>query len=129
MDTHISAQTRLCRNCENFIARLGKKPDVWEYVPAEYGGHTQPMLQSPAWDPGKDRTKKSFESAYRSKNFSAKAAQVRKGKGFADGDVKDLFLLGLFCFCLLVVNLVCWSFLGSVHASRWGSLLAACFNW
>jgi len=128
MDTPTAAPTRLCRNCENFIEGLCKKPDIWEYLPAEYGRHTQSVLQAPAWGLGKDCNKKSFEAAYRSKNFSAGAAQVGKGKGSADGDVKDLFLLGLFCFCLLVVNLVCWSFFGSVHASRWGSLLAACFN-
>lgn len=67
---------------------------------------------------GKVGNKKSSESAYCCSNSCNRADDVRTGTDSRDGEMKDLLLLGLFCFCLLVLNVACWSFFGAGLAGR-----------
>lgn len=118
MDTQSVLPTRLCRSYEDFIQELRKESDFEVNVSARYGRHTQALLQASVWEDGKDDNEKSFESAYMRKNCYKLEAQSHHRKYNRDGEVKDLLLLGLFCFCLFVVNLACWSFFAGVPTGR-----------
>jgi len=118
MDTQTASRTRLCRSYKDFIQELRKESDFEMHVPEHYGPHMQALLQASVWEDGRDCNKKSVASAYIPQNSCAREAKMRNGKNYTDGEVKDLLLLGLFCVCLFVVNLACWSFFAGVPAGR-----------
>jgi hypothetical protein len=112
MDTQTVMRSKFYRSYENFIEELCRETDLAENMPAEYGRQTQALGLASVWEDRSEAGKAGTPSAFWGKNRYAREAALRNSAGYRASQGKDLFLLGLFCLCLLAVNLVCWSFPG-----------------
>ncbi len=111
-------QNKLCRSYDEFIEELRKESDFEVNVPANYGRPATAMLHAAALGCRNKYNKNSLEPAHWCRNGYKREAKPLNSAGYADGDEIDLPLTGLFCFCLLVINLACWSFFAGVPAVR-----------
>jgi hypothetical protein len=118
MDNRSLIRTKPCRSYEDFIEELRKESDLEGYAGAEYKLPAQAKLESSVWGDGKNGNKINSKPAWLCKDCNKREAKPHNSKHYRDSEVKDLLLLGLFCFCLLVVNLACWSFFAGVPTGR-----------